>query len=120
MYSVFAAMRDDVDYNGMIAYLDSFDFGLNQMHRYSSEEIDYYNQIQIGFEIVFIVEMALGFVTMYIDETTNKPVTDIRKITNRYLNQGFLYDLIPLIPWNWIVHFPGSKYLFLLKSIRLI
>lgn len=29
MYAVFAAFRDDVDYAGVIDYLDNFDFGTN-------------------------------------------------------------------------------------------
>lgn len=74
----------------------------------------------MAFEVIFLIEMMLGFITMYIDEVTNKPVTDIRKISNRYLSKGFIQDVIPLIPWNWLVHFDGSKYLFLIKSARLI
>jgi len=63
--------------------------------------------------------MFLGFITEYTNEN-NKQVKDIMKISKNYLKNGFIIDLIPLIPFNWIVAFPGSRFLYLLKSIRLI
>jgi len=66
-----------------------------------------------------MVEMIFGFITEYVDEN-NKPVKDIKKISMRYLHEGFIFDLIPLIPFNFLVNFHASRYLFLLKSIRLI
>lgn len=29
-------------------------------------------------------------------------------------------DLLALIPWNWFLHFKGSRYLFLIKTYRII
>ena len=63
--------------------------------------------------------MLFGFITEYVDED-NKPVKDIKLISARYIKEGLIFDLIPLIPFNWLIRFQNSKYLFLLKSIRLI
>ena len=63
--------------------------------------------------------MFLGFTTEYVDEN-NKSIKDFFKISKRYLKQGFIQDIIPLIPFNWIIYFKNSKYLYLIKSVRLI
>lgn len=89
------------------------------MHLLSSETITKYNYIQICFELIFVIEMILGFITIYFDKN-NIPVRDVKLISMRYLKSGFLQDLIPLIPFNFMIHFRGSRYLFLLKSFRLI
>ena len=86
---------------------------------YTVEDIKFYNTIQLCFEAIFLIEMLLGFVTEYVD-MNNKSVKDVYKISKRYLKQGFIQDIIPLIPFNWISYFKNSKYLYLIKSIRLI
>ena len=89
------------------------------MHHSTIEDIKYYNTIQLVFEVIFLFEMGLGFITEYLDEN-NKSVKDLAKISKHYLKTGFLLDLIPLIPFNYIFAFTYSRYFFLLKSIRLI
>lgn len=41
-------------------------------------------------------------------------------IAKKYLRENFIYEIVPLIPWNFILHFPGSRFLFLIKCVRLI
>jgi len=40
-------------------------------------------------------------------------------IAKNYLKTEGLLDIIMLIPWNLIVHFKGSHYLFAIKCLRL-
>jgi len=89
------------------------------MDKYTVSQISRLNKIQIGFEIFFCIEMLLGFITEYIDNN-NRPVRDFKRISKKYLNEGFIYDVIPLIPCNFMFHFPGSRFFFLIKSVRLI
>ena len=37
----------------------------------------------------------------------------------RYLEGDFLWHLLPLVPFNWIIHFKNSRLLFCVKIIRL-
>jgi hypothetical protein len=75
------------------------------MDKYTVSQISRLNKIQIGFEIFFCIEMLLGFITEYIDNN-NRPVRDFKRISKKYLNEGFIYDVIP--------------FFFLIKSVRLI
>ena len=119
VYANFAAFREDVNFKSFIDYFHNDEYAIMIMHKYSYNDIKLFNTVQLCFEWFFLVEMLFGFITEYVDEN-NKSVRDIKKIGKRYLNEGFILDLIPLIPFNFFVHFKGSKYLFLLKSIRLI
>ena len=119
IYAIFAAFRTDVDYNGYIEFSNAHNFGLVTMHYIDVEEISFCNKLQVIFESIFLIEMLLGFITEYTNEN-NVQIKDVTKISMYYLKNGFIFDLIPLIPFNFLLHFRGSRYLFLLKSIRLI
>lgn len=41
-------------------------------------------------------------------------------IATRYFNSGFVYDFLPLIPFNFMFSFPYSRILFLIKCNRLV
>ena len=49
-------------------------------------------------EVFFLFNMLLKFITDYTEEGEKFPVKDWFKITTRYLKNGFITDLIPLIP----------------------
>lgn len=119
MYAMWAAFRYDVDYEGYVEYYTQVNFATNHMNKFTVQEIRHYNKIQIAFELYFLIEMMLGFITEYYDHN-NKPVRDFYKISERYLRGGFIYDIIPLIPFNFLIHFESSRILFLLKTARLI
>ena len=80
MYAMFAAFRYDVDFAGYVDYYISVDFGFNHMNKFTVQQIRQYNNIQIAFELFFVLEMLLGFITEYIDHN-NKPVRDFYKIS---------------------------------------
>ena len=119
IYAVFAAFRTDQEYASYIEYYQAYNFGLIGIHKFSVDDIRYYDKMQIVFESIFLIEMILCCITEYIDEN-HRSVKDIKKISKRYLDNGFIRDLIPLIPFNWFVHFKGSRYLMIIKSMRLV
>ena len=49
-------------------------------------------------EVFFLVNMIVKFLTDYTEEGEKFPVRDLLKIMKRYLKNGFMIDLIPLIP----------------------
>jgi len=60
------------------------------------------------------------FFIEYKDPLTLKMVTDLKKIFWRHvLGLGFITDIVPLIPFNFLIHFRHSRYLFIFKVIRL-
>jgi hypothetical protein len=119
IYSNYAAFRFDVDYRGYIEYVENVNFGFNHMDKFTIFEIRHCNKVQLFFELFFFIEMIVSFITEYIDHN-NRPVRDIFKISKKYFREGFIYDIIPLIPFNFFLHFRGSRFLFLIKTMRLV
>ena len=70
-------------------------------------------------EIFFFLDMLTGFITAYVDED-NKLIKDMKKISTRYFYQDFIIDLIALIPFDSFVYFHYSRYLYFVKSSRII
>ena len=55
-------------------------------------------------EITFLISMIVKFLTDYIPEGENKPTKDFVLIAKNYLNNGFIWDFIPLLPLNFILN----------------
>ena len=88
--------------------------------QYTAAEIKNYNYMNLICELIFLIDMLLEFIVQYTDEQTNLPVKNISKIGIRYLQNDFIYDLLPLIPFNIIFTFKYSRLFFLIKCIRLL
>jgi hypothetical protein len=69
---------------------------------------------------MFLIDMIIEFFLEYVDESTTLKVRDISMISVRYLRGEFIYDIFPLIPFNWILSFKHSRLLFLVKCSRLM
>jgi hypothetical protein len=52
-------------------------------------------------------------------DKNNKRVRDFKKLAIRYMLTQFIWDFLPIIPFEFIVNFRYSRYLFILKLIRL-
>ena len=65
--------------------------------------------------------MIFNFLEEYLDEETYTYVSDLKKISLRYLKGKFIYDLLAWLPFDlMIVLFNGKKRLFrVLKMLRL-
>jgi len=50
-------------------------------------------------ETLFLIDMIFNFLEEYLDEETYTYVTDLRKITIRYLKGKFIYDLVAWTPF---------------------
>jgi hypothetical protein len=72
------------------------------------------------FEFLFLVDMITKFILDYTDEINNTQIRDLSTISLRYLKSQFIWDLLPLIPFNWVLHFQYSRLFYLVKVIRLI
>ena len=49
-------------------------------------------------EIIFVFDLIINFFVEIIDEETNQPERDLKKIAMNYLNGLFFIDFITLIP----------------------
>jgi len=110
IYAFYAAFRNDVDgdpsqINDPKLYIPTMDM------------------IQIAFEALFLVDILLKFILEYKDDFTSShvhQVRDVSLISIRYLKTKFAYDLIPIVPFNWVFHFKYSRIFYLVKCMRLL
>ena len=84
VYAFFAAFRKDVDYKSYIEYSSESDFGVNVVHKFNPEEIQYFTRLAVFFEVCFLFECGSQFVTSY-NDNYNRPVRDLKLIYQRYL-----------------------------------
>lgn len=68
-----------------------------------------------------MLDMVFNFLEEYLDEETYTYVTDLKKISLRYLKGKFIFDLLAWLPLNLMIElFDGRKRLFrVLKMLRL-
>lgn len=79
--------------------------------------------LYILFEAVFVISIIKNFTTEYKSDGMSKPIRDIKKIAIRYLNTGFIIDLLMVIPFAYI--FGGeavrnAKLCYFIKCYRLV
>lgn len=55
-------------------------------------------------ETLFLIDMIFNFLEEYLDEETYTYVTDLRKITIRYLKGKFIYDLVAWTPFQFMIN----------------
>lgn len=72
-------------------------------------------------ESLFLLDMVFNFLEEYSDEETYTYVSDLKKISLRYLQGKFIFDLLAWLPFNLMIElFDGRKRLFrVLKMLRL-
>lgn len=74
----------------------------------------------IGCECVFLVHMITQALLEYKVQGGKLPVRDPGKTATRYLQTDFIYDLIPLIPFQFQSMYRNRQYLFyVVKMMRL-
>ena len=119
LYSFYAAFRHDLNYPSYEDYYAVEFFTFNRNHYFHKEQIDTFSTLTLVIELIFLFEMFLSSITSYID-VYDKRVTDLSKIRKNYLENGFLWDLIAIIPFPNLFHFNNVQYFFLIKCTRLI
>ena len=84
--------------------------------------------LMICFETLFGIDCIVNFMLSYEEEASDsgptgregKPVRELYKIGVRYMNNGLLQDLIPLIPFQLLPFENGrNNLLYLIKLKRL-
>jgi hypothetical protein len=55
--------------------------------------------VMLFFEISFFIDICLKFLVSFTKDGETIPTRDLSKIGWRYLNKGFIFDFIPLIPF---------------------
>lgn len=76
-----------------------------------------------AFEFIFVFSMFKKFLTDFKPDGSQTPVTDLRKIANRYFHDGFVLDLLMVLPFAYM--FGGaskrnSKLAYFIKVYRLV
>jgi len=74
-----------------------------------------------GFESLFLMMMLCNFVTDFTRDGEHVAVSDIEEISVHYLQGDFLYDIIPLIPFNFFLdnsQFKFYRLFFCIKVLR--
>lgn len=108
-------------------YLAAFRIDMNPWIEQDADEIKgnrgkfiWMFYLMICIEGVILFNTILKFFLTYMDDATQRKVTDPKKIRNHYLRNGFLMDVIPLLPFQLINLSKGRNTLFyLIKLIRL-
>jgi hypothetical protein len=110
LYAFYGAFRLDVDFDSPDEFKDVDPvLDINKM-----------NYLQNAFEGLFLLDTIMKFFLEYTDDYTNNKIRDLSMISVRYLKNGFLFDFLPLIPWNWLFAFRYSRLLYLIKVLRLL
>ena len=68
-------------------------------------------------EYIFSGLMICKFITSYQIQGETEIVKSIHSISMRYLKNGFLLDFLTLLPLHFVF---GHKYLYLIKTIRVV
>ena len=119
LYAHYAAYRYDVDY-GPDEDIDDV-IALMPNNFQDIETTRNCNILQIVFESFFLIILISNFFVEYTCQVSHQTVRSLGKIANNYIFHGtFALDLLALIPWNFLLHFKGSRCLFLIKLYRLI
>ena len=72
-------------------------------------------------ESIFFITMITKFLTDFIPDGETEPTKDLMLISKNYLKNGFVMDLIPLIPFNFFASNKGSLRLaYGIKLVRII
>ena len=80
-----------------------------------------FTEFQILMETVFFFIMVSKFLTDFIPDGEVEPTKDLTIIAKNYLKNGFLIDLIPIIPASFLVSSKVNKRLaFIIKLVRII
>ena len=61
----------------------------------------------------------MSFITSYFDVDSNQMVVDYKKISSKYIGEGFVFDIVTFIPFAFITRFEFSRLLILIKCLRL-
>lgn len=75
------------------------------------------------FEAVFIVSIVKNFTTEFKSDGMSRPIRNAKKIAVRYFNNGFILDLLMVIPFYDIflsVLGRNAKLCYFIKCYRLI
>ncbi len=78
--------------------------------------------IDQAIETLFLIEMMFTFLEEYLDEETYTYVTDLKKITVRYLKGKFIFDLVAWTPFQFMINesMMEHKYKRLLRLLKLL
>mmetsp|Transcript_18773 Transcript_18773/g.28885 ORF Transcript_18773/g.28885 Transcript_18773/m.28885 type:complete len:173 (-) Transcript_18773:2807-3325(-) len=69
----------------------------------------------------YFIEIILKFFMQDLDEEGNSKAEPLEVVATRYLNSGFLIDLIAFIPWGYIMGTvdPRLKFFWVVKALRI-
>jgi hypothetical protein len=83
-------------------------------------DIQFFFQLELGIESIFALDCILKFFSEYVDDQSDITIRDHGLIGQRYLKQGFMIDIIPLIPFFVVFKFKYARLLYLLKLFRIL
>ena len=75
------------------------------------------NRLMDGF---FVVDLCLQFVLGYVDGETQKVVTSLPKIRERYFKSYFVIDVVSLFPFDQVVESSSTPLLRAIKFLRML
>lgn len=68
----------------------------------------------------FVLDLMLQFVLAYIDSESQKVVTSLPKIRERYLKSYFVIDIVSLFPFDQVVKSSSTPLLRAIKFLRML
>lgn len=81
--------------------------------------------VEVGIEVVYFVDIGMGFRTSFVDVGTGEEVTNAREIAWQYIRSGsFAIDLVSILPYEFFSRQLGKedqlKVLNLLKVLKVL
>ena len=67
-----------------------------------NEELDSHaalHAMDVISDIIFIIDIVVGFLTAYIDTSSGDSISNPRKIARRYMQSGFAFDFLSSLPF---------------------
>jgi hypothetical protein len=89
------------------------------MYDFTEKDILLFNTIQMYTEGLYVFQIILNFITEYRPNNSMIKIRSLKKIAMRYFEGDLIWNLLPLIPFNWLIHFTNSRLLFCIKIMRL-
>ena len=95
-------------------------FILSSFRQWDHHEDNTHYWSMFTYELIFLLDFILQFFIDYHDNQLDTRIREMSKIASRYLNSCFAWDLIPLLPLQFL-HLKNNRHnlFYVIKLLRL-
>lgn len=118
IYAYYAAFRYDIEANHSLGEGHPRYIEAHAKHNFSNEQIEIMDDMMLVIESVMLIDFLIHFCLEYKEIDKTEPIRELSKTALRYAQNEMVYDLVPLIPFQFIFFFRYSRLFFLIKCFR--